>query len=350
MSCKTRSLPAWMLALGIAGAWLVPDRALSQSPYYEGKTIAIIRGGGPGGSGEFQVRPLATYLKKYIPGNPHVALEFATGAAGRKAANQLYRAKPDGLTIGSAGGGVIPGPILGLPGSNYNIDKFIWLGSTEIGNPYIFFSRKEAGLDSLEKLRRASGIRIGAHAVGHSVYVTGRLFARVLELKEPRFVVGFTDPELDIAMANAEVDARTTSNVDTLLRKDIAEKLHFHATIMNPKGKSDARFANLPDLERFTKTDTERKVIDLFRAFQYPRWPLHLPPGTPKELVKILREAMAKAFKDPGFHEDFRKLMGREPTPINGEDVERAVKELPREAEVIALYKKLAESGPLPPR
>jgi hypothetical protein len=42
--------------------------------------------------------------------------------------------------------------------------------------------------------------------------------------------------------------------------------------------------------------------------------------------------------------------MGREPTPVTGEDVERAVRELPREAEVIALYKKLAESGPLPPR
>lgn len=350
MSCKTRSVPAWMLALGIACVWFLPDRALSQTSYYEGKTIAIIRGGGPGGSGEFQVRPLANYLKKYIPGNPHIVLEFMTGAAGIKAANHLYRLKPDGLTIGSAGGGVIPGPILGLPGAKYDIDKFIWLGSTEIGNPYIFFSRKEAGLDSLEKLRRASGIRIGAHSVGHSVYVTGRLFTRVLELKEPRFVVGFTDPELDIAMANAEVDARTTSNVDTLLRKDIAEKLHFHATIMNPKGKSDPRFANLLDLERFTKTDTERKVIDLFRAFQYPRWPLHLPPGTPKELVKILREAVAKAFKDPGFHEEFKKLMGREPTPITGEDVERAVRELPREAEVIAFYKKLAESGPLPPR
>lgn len=350
MRFKTKSIPAWMLALGIVCAWLLPDDALSQAPYYEGKTITIIRGGGPAGSGEFQVRPLVTYLKKYIPGNPFIVLEFMTGAAGIKAANQLSKAKPDGLTIGSAGGGVIPGPILGLPGAKYDIDKFIWLGSTEIGNPYIFFSRKEAGLDNLEKLRRTSGVRVGAHAVGHSVYVTGRLFAYVFELKEPRFVVGFTDPELDIAMANAEVDARTTSNIDTLLRKDIAEKLHFHATIMNPKGKSDPRFPNLPDLERFTKNETERKVIDLFRAFQYPRWPLHLPPGTPKELVKILREAVAKAFKDPGFHQEFKKLMGREPTPITGEDVERAVRELPREAEVIALYKKLAESAPLPPR
>jgi hypothetical protein len=55
--------------------------------------------------------------------------------------------------------------------------------------------------------------------------------------------------------------------------------------------------------------------------------------------VKILREAMAKTFKDPGFQQDFKKLMGREPTPLTGEEVEKAVRELPRDAEVIALYK-----------
>ena len=350
MRVRTRSIAAWMLAAGIAGLLSLPNPALSQAPYYEGKTITLLRGGGPGGSGEFQARPLVTYLRKHIPGNPTIVMEFMGGAAGRQAANYLFKAKPDGLTIGSAGGAMLPGPILGLPGSDYDIDKFIYLGSTEAGNPYIFFSRKEAGLDSLEKLRRASGIRIGAQSIGHSVYVTGRLFAYVLALKEPRFVVGFTDPELDIAMANGEVDARTTSNIDTLLRKDIAEKLHFHATIMNPKGTSDPRFPDLADLEAFTKSEKVRKVIDLFRAFQYPRWPIHLAPGTPKELVKILREAVAKSFKDPGFHQDFKKLMGREPTPVSGEEVEKAVRELPREAEVIAFYKMLAESAPLPPR
>jgi len=291
---------------------------------------------------------LLSYLKKHIPGNPTVVIEMMEGAAGRKAANYLYTARADGLTIGSAGGAMIPGPILGLPGSNYDIDKFIYLGSTETGNPYIFFTRKEAG--PMEKLRRASAMRIGAHSVGHPLYVTARLFAYVIELKEPRFVVGFTDPELDVAMARGEVDARTTSNVDTLLRKDIADKLHFHATIMNPKGKSDPRFADLPDLEALTKSERVRKVVDLFRAFQYPRWPIHLAPGTPKELVQILREAVAKTFKDPGFQQEFKKLMGREPTPLSGEEVEKAVRELPRDAEVIALYKKLADPGPLLPR
>ena len=81
------------------------------------------------------------YLKKYIPGNPTITMEFMDGASGRKAANYFYTAKPDGLKIGSAGA-MIPGPILGLPGSNYDIDKFIYLGSTETGNPYVLFTRK----------------------------------------------------------------------------------------------------------------------------------------------------------------------------------------------------------------
>ncbi|HEY5543675.1 MAG TPA: hypothetical protein VIM04_10525 [Candidatus Binatia bacterium] len=45
-------------------------------PYYAGKTIAIVRGGGPGGSGEFQSRALMPYLRKYIPGNPTITMEF----------------------------------------------------------------------------------------------------------------------------------------------------------------------------------------------------------------------------------------------------------------------------------
>jgi tripartite-type tricarboxylate transporter receptor subunit TctC len=317
-------------------------------PYYAGKTITLVRGGGPGGSGEFQSRALMPYLQKYIPGNPTITMEFMDGASGRKGANYINTAKPDGLKIGSAGA-MIPGPILGLPGSNYDIDRFIYIGSTETGNPYAFFTRQSAGLNSLEKVRRTPGIRIGAHSVGHSVYVTARMFAYMLDFTEPKFVVGYNDPEMDVAMKNGEIDARTSSNVDNVF-KDLGAEVQFHATISNPKGRTDARLSGLPDIDSFAKDDKERKVVDLLRAFQVPRWPHHLPPGTPPELVKILRDAMAKTFKDPGFQQDFKKLMGREPTPLTGEEVQKAVRELPRAPEVITLYKKLADAGPLPRR
>ena len=185
--------------------------AFSQADFYKGKTIKIIRGGGPGGSGEFQTRALMKFLEKYIPGQPRLMMEYVEGAAGRKAANVIYSStRPDGLTIGSIGAGLVVGPILGLPGSNYDLDKFIYLGSTDTGDPYIFYTKASLGLDNLEKLRAASGLRLGAHAVGHPVYVTGRMVAYLLNLKEPKFVTGYTGPEIYVAITRGELDAHAT--------------------------------------------------------------------------------------------------------------------------------------------
>ena len=42
--------------------------------------------------------------------------------------------------------------------------------------------------------------------------------------------------------------------------------------------------------------------------------------------------------------------MGDGPAPLSGEELERAIKELPRDKEVVQLYQKLAGADPLPPR
>jgi hypothetical protein len=66
--------------------------------------------------------------------------------------------------------------------------------------------------------------------------------------------------------------------------------------------------------------------------------------------VQIIREAMRKAFADPAFPAEFTKLMGDGPAPLTGEELERAIRELPRDAEVVQLYKKIAGADPLPTR
>ncbi|MBI2364120.1 MAG: hypothetical protein HYV01_03815, partial [Deltaproteobacteria bacterium] len=68
-------LPFYALVhLIMIGLWVVLSAgdAFSQADFYKGKTIRVIRGGGPGGSGEFQTRALVRFLEKYIPGNPHL--------------------------------------------------------------------------------------------------------------------------------------------------------------------------------------------------------------------------------------------------------------------------------------
>ena len=353
MRGSMRSMSMFFLTLALVGG-LVAAEAWAQSQYFEGKTITFLRGGRPGGSGDMQARSLIPFLEKYIPGNPKIIIENMPGAAGMKAVNHAYTsAKPDGLTITAVGSGLASGPILGLPGVKYDLDKLIYLGSTESGDPYIFVSRKAAGFDSLEKLRAASGIRLGAQTVGHAIYISGRIFAYILGIKQPRMVVGFGGRELDIALANGEIDARANS-ADTVVRRNREAlkkgELNIHATLTIPKGKFHPRFANVPDLDSLAKNQKERQLISLFRNFLYPRWPYMLPPGTPNEIVMTLREAMVKTFKDPAFPGEFKKLMGSEPSPLTGEEVEEAIRAIPRDTETIALYKKMAENGPLPPR
>ncbi|HLN86779.1 MAG TPA: hypothetical protein VK200_09955 [Candidatus Limnocylindrales bacterium] len=350
---KTLIVSLQVIAVGLVIIW-PRENASAQGDFYKGKTIKIFRGGGPGGSGEFQTRALARFLEKYIPGKPHLTVEFIEGAAGRKAANVIYSStKPDGLTIGSIGAGLVVGPILGLPGSAYDLDKFIYLGSTDSGDPYIFYTKGELGLDSIAKLQAARGLRFGAHAVGHPVYVTARFVAYLLNLKEPRFVTGFTGPEIYIALTRGELDAHATGAARFVIEQPewIEKKLvNFHTTFTVPKGRFHPTFAHVPELGTFAKTETERKLLDMFRAFQYPRWPYIFPPGTPKDRVQIIREAMRKSFADPEFPGEFKKLMGDDPAPLSGDELERSIKELPRDKEVVQLYQKLAGADPLPAR
>jgi tripartite-type tricarboxylate transporter receptor subunit TctC len=351
---KSKSAPVLIMAAAIAGAWFLPYRSFAQVPYYQGKTITIIRGGEPGGSGDMQARALIPFLKRNIPGEPNIVIENMPGAAGMKAVNYIYSsAKPDGLTIASAGTPIITGPILGVPGAKYDLDKLIYLGSTESGDPYVFLTRREAGIDSLEKLRASSGLRFGAQTVGHSVYTSARIMAYLMGLKDPRFVVGFGGPELDIALQRGEIDGRANS-ADTVVRRN-AEALekgafHFHATLTIPRGRYHPRFAKLPEIDSFARNERERQLVHVFRSFQYLRWPYTLPPATPAEPVRILRAAMAKAFSHPEFTKEFNKVMGSEPTPLTGEEMESALRELPRDAAILDLYKKMSEHGPLPAR
>jgi len=332
----------------------LPPWVFGQAPFYQGKTITIIQARSAGGTGDLRVRAQVPFLQKYIPGNPQIVLEFMSGGGGRKAANHVYRTSaPDGLTIGAMTPGFVSSAVLGETGVLYDTDKTIYLGSPDGAAQWVFGTRREVGANTLEKLRSIPGLRIGAHAVGHPIYLTGRLFTHLLGLKEPKFVTGYTTQELDIAFTSGEVDGRSNLADSIVLRNlEWLEKMlvDFHAIIEVPKGNKHPRFAHVPELERFAASDKERKTLTLLRGFRATGSPNILPPGTPKERVQILQEAMRKTFKDPEFHKEFKKLAGDDAAPLMPEELEKGIKELPRDREVIDFVKKLSGADPLPAR
>jgi len=328
------------------------EAANAQTSFYEGKTITVIAGTEPGGTLDMRIKSLTHFLRKYIPGEPAIITEYMPGAGGRKAANYIYRvARPDGLTIASPVSGFLMLAVLKEPGVEYDINRFIYLGAPDGIAHYVFHSRKEAGLSSVEKLRAATGIRIGAQAVGHTIYVVGRLFAYVVGLKDPKFVTGYSGPEIDLALLRGEVDARPNL-AETLLRRtpEFVEKglMDFHGILEAPLGKKHPRFSYLPEIGTFARSERARGVLEMFRASRTTGGPYILPPGTPKERADILREAVRKTFNDPAYQTEYKRLVGDDLAPVAAEEIEKAIKVLKPDLEMIEVYKKIVGSGPLP--
>ena len=342
----------WRAWLGLVGLSVFSSSAFAQGPFYQGKTVTVINGNAPGGTADMRMRAVMPYLKKYIPGEPTVVAEFMDGGGGRKLANHLYRsARPDGLTIGFPAGSFITYAVMGETGVDYDIAKFIFLGAPESTTHYVFLTRKEAGIDSIDKLRSTPGLRVGAQSIGHSIYIMGRVFAYILRLKDPKFVVGYSGPEVDIALSRGEVDARANI-ADTILtrNREFIDKglVNFHSIIEIPKGNKHARFAQLPELGNLVQSERDRKIVELYRSLRLVGSPFILPPATPPERVETLRAAFQKAFNDPEFQKDYKKLVGDSPSPLAAEAVQQAVQTLPREPAVIELFKQVTGGGSLP--
>jgi len=143
------ALIVFMMCFG-AAALLFAQSA----PYFQGKTIMLIQGREPGGTGALRTQALIPFLRKYIPGEPIIVTQFMPGGGGRKATNYISRnAKPDGLTIGNVGSGLVANAVLGSTGVEYDIDKLIYLGAANSTAQYVFNSVAKLGLDSIDKLR-----------------------------------------------------------------------------------------------------------------------------------------------------------------------------------------------------
>jgi len=282
----------------------VPTSVCSQTHFYQGKTITIVQGRGPGGTGDLRVRALVPFLLKYIPGNPTIVMEYMSGGGSRKAANHVFNsARPDGLTLGNFSAGMISLAVLGEKGIQYDIDKFHYLGSAYSTYHAVFISRKEAGLDSLEKLRASSEIRVGGQSVGFSTYNEARLFCYIIGVPKPRFVTGFSGPELDPALMRGEIDARSTGP-DSLLQRNqewLDKKLiHIHAIMETPRGEKHPHplFKNLPTLEQLAKTDKDRKLIALQSSFRMAGSPRAAPRnanGSRQDLARSFSQDLSRS-------------------------------------------------------
>ncbi|MCZ6623404.1 MAG: tripartite tricarboxylate transporter substrate-binding protein [Deltaproteobacteria bacterium] len=316
----------------------------ASSHFYKGKSIRFIIGMGPGGGFDLYGRLLARHMGRYIPGHPQVIVQNIPGAGSLAAANLVYQKQPgDGLTMVMLHYGVVTQAIAGSPLAKFDPRKYIWIGDPTIGGlPQVLWMRTDLPVRSVDDLKKAKKPwRLASTGVG----VTSGMVAEFLKLIgfPVKLVLGYkSSSNIMLALERKEVDGYSISQatMQQVFRRYLDEG------ILRPIlsiGK-DPRLKPLPGvtaLEDLKLSPEQRKLAKFFTTGAALLRVHAVPPGTPTEQVRILREAFLKVLKDPRLLEEARR-MKVVISPTSGQEITQLVEALTQASpETVKNYKKL---------
>jgi tripartite-type tricarboxylate transporter receptor subunit TctC len=281
----------------------IPFAAAAQPASFAGKTVTVIVGYKPGGGYDATARLLARHLPKFIPGKPTVIVQNMPGGNSIIAANHLYNvAKPDGLTIGTFNRNLPIAQLTKVEGVKFDITKFAWIGSAA-NETTILAIRSDLPYKSFEDLRKAKEpVVIGSTGPGANTYDFPLLLKDLVGLNF-KIVSGYSSSaDIMLAVERKEADGRAGSF--TSLRSFIDRGLVrpvIRARSVQPG------LENLPVDESFAPTPRAKAIMALRSAPELVARPYVMPPGTPPDIVKTMRQAFAKAIDDPALKAEEQK-------------------------------------------
>jgi len=351
---KKISFPA--AAIFIGAAFSAPAHG-AEAPFYQGKTVTLIQGAGdPGGTADLRTKPVIQYLQKTLAGHPTFVFQYMSGGGGLAAANHLaHSVKRDGLTLGVITSSSFGQAILESPGVRYKLDDFIFFGSPTSGGPYALVIRPELGVDTVEKLRAAKGLRFAERSVGHTMYIVGRMMSFLLGMEDPRWVVGYSSTEIALALERKEADVRANS-LSSILRETpgwLKEGFTVPIVMKNTRGEGAEGVPGFPQgrasVDKYADTELKRAVLRFHNAVRPAGTVFMAPKGIPEPALKALREAFDKIWLDPQFAKDYENLTKDDASPVRGDTIEQVLRELPKDPRIMEVYKQVIGPGPLPP-
>ncbi len=249
------------------------------------KPVTFIVPFGVGGNFDVLARKLGQRWEKEL-GQP-VVVKSLPGSGGRRGSLQIYRAKPDGHTIGFAHFV----PFLAdehLMGKKPALDlkKFAMIYKIAHGPNYIFV-RKDTPYKSVHDFKRAGRpIKFASTGIGAITWTEANALAGILNF-QLSFVLGYkklADASVAVAKGDAEAGLGGVRHFRGV-KDDVRPLMFFGA-------KRDSHYPNVPSagelgLKRLTALGSPRIIV--------------APPGTPQDKVQVFRDAIKRAAADPEF-------------------------------------------------
>lgn len=335
------------LSIAVAVSFLslsMPGRA---EVSFKGQTVNLIINSNPGGGTDLQARLLGGTIAKYLPGEPRIIFNNMPGGGGIKANNYFVeQVKRDGKTMISGARSVLSPLVLRGAGVKFNTGDYEFVGGSERLSTIILIKSKTK--DRLTDTAAEPVVfgDIDGERTGLIVTVWGREFLDW----NVKWVVGYSGTsQMLLAARSGEIDMIGNQNV-FIVNPLIKEAGYVPIVQMGVPGENGKMVPGpaMPDVPVFSDLILPKLQGEALAAYNtwlndqlVDKW-VALPPGTPAEIVKVYREAFAKAAKDPELLARSEKELGEDFSPMSGEEVGRIAKTLAAtKDEDIQLFKNL---------
>lgn len=222
-------LPVLGFAVTGCGGDVGTDTPTAEAPEgescYEGETLTFGVAYGPGGLYDLFARALAPHLKDELGAT--VVVENMPGAGGLTAANQIYAAEPDGLTIGFFSGQGLAGAVLGeSAGAQFDVQDFTYVARMSAADRLLVTGPE--GDPTVDALQAAEGLQFASAGPGGADHIDGTVLIPVLGL-DGEIVTGYAgsaETELAVTSGDADVTSGTVpSRMEAVQRGDLVPVL-----------------------------------------------------------------------------------------------------------------------------
>ncbi|MFH1633683.1 MAG: tripartite tricarboxylate transporter substrate-binding protein [Chloroflexota bacterium] len=328
---------AGLMAIALAGLLGVAD--VQAQGYFKDKTLTmIVPHSNTGGFGQY-TRLLSPAIEKELKAKA-VRVEYQRGAGGLLGVNNIWAAKPDGLTFGlTSGPTIVLAQLAGADGVKYNALKFTYLGRA-VAEPRVVFVAARSSIKSLKDVIALNRpFRSPSQGVDDDFYGTAVLGAAFgFEVK---FVTGYEGAgDTNLSIMRGDTDGRMTSWTSAMSMIKAGE-----ARPIVTMGYE--RYPEFPDVPTALEhlDDPQKKITlralvnisELHRTFI-------APDGLDPEVAKELRAAISAVLANPQVLAEAKKH-DLPILPMDGATQQKVVAEIYEASSAIPPILKAAEKS-----
>jgi tripartite-type tricarboxylate transporter receptor subunit TctC len=254
---------------------------------FPSRNIDFIIPKAPGGGFDNLVRVIAPALEKYLPHKVNVVPDNIPAGGGGKGIGQLYRAKPDGYTIGAVD---LPGSFIlqqRQGGAGFDLNKMTWLCA--MGRPEYFCLGVGANsplktFDDLKALSRTRAVKFTSSGPEGTAYAATVVGANLLGVRA-QLITGYKgSSDFVVGALRGDGDA-VIAPVTSIRPLQQSRTIRILATF-----ESRSSFPGVPDAAALGKPELSQVLLDRL---------VGAPPGLPAGIKTIFAAALAKSMADP---------------------------------------------------